>query len=910
MGPEASGVVTSERLIYRFEEGSAGQRRLLGGKGANLAEMTRIGLPVPPGFTITTEACIAYYRLGRKFPEGLAEAIEGQLRALEQKTGKRFGDPELPLLVSVRSGAAVSMPGMMDTILNLGLNDQTVKGLARSTGDARFAYDCYRRFIQMFGDVVLGIPVQRFEAILEERRRAEGVEHDHQVSADGTRRVARAYQDLVARESGRPFPEDPTEQLMMAVRAVFESWNNQRAIVYRQIHKIPADLGTAVNVQAMVFGNMGPDSGTGVLFTRNPATGEKALYGEYLTNAQGEDVVAGIRTPRPIALLSQEMPEVYRELERVSDLLERHYRDIQDIEFTVERGRLYVLQTRAGKRTAQAAVKVAVELAGEGIISRETAVGRVQPEQITKFLHRNVDPEARLNVVATGLPASPGAATGQVVFDADTAEALGNTGHRVILVRPETTPDDIHGIVAAQGILTSRGGMTCHAAIVARGMGKPCVVGCEALRIDLAAREFRVGETVVRQGDVVSIDGGTGQVILGEVPLIDPQLTGEFQTLLAWADHIRRLGVRANADTPEDARKAREFGAEGIGLCRTEHMFMAPDRVPVVQAMILAETAEERRAALDRLLPMQQGDFVEILRAMAGLPVTIRLLDPPLHEFLPNVEELVEELGQLRERLREARAAAGTVRAEDVAGLEQEIRTREKVLRRARALAEFNPMLGHRGCRVGIAYPEIYEMQCRAIFQAAAQLVTEGVDVRPEIMIPLVGIAGELELLRDMVLRVAEDVRSETGVEVPVVVGTMIEVPRACVTADAIAAHAEFFSFGTNDLTQTTFGFSRDDAEAKFLHHYLHRKILRENPFATLDSDGVGALMRMAVEKGRAARPGLKIGICGEHGGDPESIAFCHEAGLDYVSCSPFRVPVARLAAAQAALGRRRDDTV
>ncbi len=881
----------ARKFVFLFEEGRAQDRELLGGKGANLAEMTRIGLPVPPGFTITTEACIAYAEGGDEFLRGLMGDVMRALHSVEERVGKAFGRAENPLLVSVRSGAAVSMPGMMDTILNLGLNDETVEGFAVATGDRRFALDCYRRFIQMFGDVVLKIDHAKFEEILESHKVRRSIEHDVELDEEALWQVVGDYKELVERETGAVFPSDPSEQLFLAIRAVFRSWDNPRAKIYRQIHKIPDDLGTAVNVQAMVFGNMGADSGTGVVFTRNPSTGEREIYGEYLPKAQGEDVVAGIRTPQPIGKLAEDMPEVYEELLRVCHTLEEHYGDMQDIEFTVEGGRLYLLQTRTGKRSAAAAVKIAHDLVAEGVIDRREALLRVEPEQVARLLHRTVDPSSRTDAIARGLPASPGAACGVAVFDADRAEEIAADGRKVILIRPETTPDDIHGIVASEGVLTSRGGMTCHAAIVARGMGKPCVVGCREITIDLEGRSFSVGDTVVREGDLISIDGSSGEVMLGEVRLIDPQLTQEFKVLLEWADEIRRLGVRANADTPEDARKSRQFGAEGIGLCRTEHMFMAPDRVPVVQEMIMAETEEERRAALDKLLPLQRGDFEAILEAMQGLPVTIRLLDPPLHEFLPNLEELLVDIT----RMKAAQEAGQTIDRELLA-------EKEDLLRKVRALVEFNPMLGHRGCRLGIVFPEIYEMQVRAIYQATADLLERGVDARPEVMIPLVGHAAELKILKDMVERVAREVMEERGVEIPCVVGTMIEIPRACLTADEVAEEAEFFSFGTNDLTQTTFGFSRDDAEAKFLHHYLHQKILEENPFAVLDRDGVGELLRIAVEKGRRTRPDLKVGICGEHGGDPSSIAFCHQIGLDYVSCSPYRVPVARLAAARAAL--------
>ncbi|PZN09011.1 MAG: pyruvate, phosphate dikinase [Bacillota bacterium] len=877
------------RWVYFFDEGSGADRNLLGGKGANLAEMTRIGLPVPPGFTITTEACKAYLAAGGRFPAGLMEQVEQQLERLEREIGRRFGDPGRPLLVSVRSGAPVSMPGMMDTILNLGLNDEAVRGLARETGDARFAFDCYRRLIQMFGDVVLRVPAGRFEHALEAARQRRGVRFDHELPAEELERLVETFKGIVREEAGRDFPQDPREQLELAIRAVFDSWNNERAKVYRRIHKIPDDLGTGVNVQAMVFGNTGPDSGTGVMFTRNPSTGARELYGEYLPNAQGEDVVAGIRTPEPIARLKEERPELYRQLEQVAQRLERHYRDMQDIEFTVDRGRLFLLQTRSGKRTAAAAVRIACDMVREGLIDRETALLRVDPDQVARLLHKQVDPAADVEPLAQGLPASPGAAVGAVVFDPDEAERLGREGQAVILVRPETTPDDIHGIVAAQGVLTSRGGMTSHAAVVARGMGKPAVCGCEALRIDLEREEFQVAGRVFRKGDVITIDGATGRVFAGEVPLVEPELSPEFRQLLEWADQARRLRVLANADTPDDARRAREFGAEGIGLCRTEHMFMGPERLPAVQRMILAETREEREAALAELAVMQQRDFEGILEAMAGLPVTIRLLDPPLHEFLPSLEELVVEVTRLE------------LEGGDPARLAE----RRELLRKVRALREANPMLGHRGCRLGITFPEVYAMQARAIFRATANLRRRGVDARPEIMIPLVAHVRELAFLRERIEAVRREVEAETGLDLEVRIGTMIEVPRAALTAGEIAQVAEFFSFGTNDLTQTTFGFSRDDAEGKFLHHYLAEKILPENPFVSLDAAGVGRLIELAVAEGRRTRPDLKVGICGEHGGDPASIAFCHRAGLDYVSCSPFRVLIARLAAGRAAVEER-----
>ncbi|WP_338825027.1 Pyruvate, phosphate dikinase [Moorella humiferrea] len=882
--------MANKKYVYLFSEGRADMRRLLGGKGANLAEMTNIGLPVPQGITITCEACNEYNRLGQQFPPGLEEEVAARLKDLEAINGKKLGDPENPLLVSVRSGAPVSMPGMMDTILNLGLNDESVKGLAAQTGDERFALDCYRRFIQMFGNVVLGIEHNNFEAVLEKHKERLGVKFDNELTPEALREVIAEYKDVVKSHSGRDFPQDPKEQLYMAIRAVFNSWNNPRAIVYRKINKIADDLGTAVNIQTMVFGNMGNTSGTGVAFTRNPSTGEKGVYGEYLINAQGEDVVAGIRTPKPISTLKEEMPEVYRQFEEICELLEKHYRDMQDIEFTIEKGKLYILQTRNGKRTAAAAVKIAVDMVNEGLITKEEAVLRVEADQLGQLMHRRIDPKAKLQVIAKGLPASPGAASGQVVFDADEAEKMGLDGQKVILVRTETTPDDIHGIVQAQGVLTARGGMTSHAAVVARGMGKPAVTGCDAIKIDVENKRFFIGDLVIKEGDVISIDGSTGNVMLGEVPLIDPQLTGEFETILEWADSFRRLKVRANADTPEDAKRAREFGAEGVGLCRTEHMFMQVDRLPVVQEMILAKTKEEREAALAKLLPMQQGDFYGILKAMEGLPVTIRLLDPPLHEFLPNIEELLVEVTRLQ--------ATG--------GDPKELEEKQALLREVRARHEFNPMLGHRGCRLGITYPEIYAMQARAIFQAVAQLVKEGVKVLPEVEIPLVIHVNELKRLHELVDKVAAEVKKETGVDFEYKVGTMIEMPRACATADEIAREAEFFSFGTNDLTQTTFGFSRDDAEGKFLHQYVDEKILKEDPFIVLDRDGVGKFMKMAVELGRSTNPRLEVGICGEHGGEPSSVEFCHQIGLNYVSCSPFRVPVARLAAAQAALKEKK----
>lgn len=882
--------MTSKKWVYTFEEGRADMKELLGGKGANLAEMTNIGLPVPPGITITTEACIQFYDENRNFPPGMEDQVREQMAILEQKVGKKFGDPDNPLLVSVRSGAVISMPGMMDTVLNLGLNDNTVQGLVKASGDDRFAMDCYRRFLNMFGGVVLDIEHHKFESILTRHKEKANVEYDNQLNADQWRAVIVEYKDLIQQETGSPFPQDPMEQLFKAVYAVFNSWNSDRAIVYRKVNKIPDDLGTAVNIQIMAFGNLGNDCGTGVAFTRDPSTGINQLYGEYLINAQGEDVVAGIRTPQTIATLKDEMPAIYEEFDRICKLLENRYRNMQDIEFTIERGKLYMLQTRNGKRTAQAAMKIAVDMVDEGLINKEEALMRVEPAHLDNLLHRRIDPSVKLDVVAKGLPASPGAASGAVVFSADEAEKVAQEGVKVILVRTETTPDDIHGIVAAQGILTSRGGMTSHAAVVARGMGKPCVCGCEALRIDYDHELFTVGNLTVKKGDLISIDGSSGQVIIGAVPMIDPEIGEEFRKLLTWADELRTLGVRANADTPEDAAKAREFGAEGIGLTRTEHMFMAQDRLPIVQEMILAETDEARDAALAKLLPMQEGDFYGIFKSMEGLPVTIRLLDPPLHEFLPSAEELAVEITRLK------------ITGSDAGALHQ----KEELLKKVRSLSEFNPMLGHRGCRLGITFPSVYAMQARAIFQAVARLVREGCKVIPEVEIPLVIEVKELAYLRELVEETAANVMKETGVNFEYTVGTMIEVPRAALLADEVAAKADFFSFGTNDLTQTTLGFSRDDAEGKFLPDYIDKKILTDNPFAVLDRKGVGKLMQMAVQQGRSVKPDLLIGICGEHGGEPSSVEFCHIIGLNYVSCSPFRVPIARLAAAQAAITNKK----
>lgn len=876
----------SKKFVYLFEEGNSDMRSLLGGKGANLAEMSRIGLPVPPGFTITTEACNVFLNNGNVLPDEILEEAFNALKVIEQKTNKKFGDKDNPLLVSVRSGAAISMPGMMDTILNLGLNDESVKGLAALTGNVRFAYDCYRRFIQMFSNVVLEIDHSHFDEIVEKYKRKLSLIFDYEIPAEELMNIIDEYKQIVKAEKGFDFPQDVKEQLIMAIKAVFSSWNNQRAIVYRKLNKIDDSLGTAVNVQSMAFGNMGQDSGTGVAFTRNPSNGTKELYGEFLVNAQGEDVVAGIRTPTPISKLKEELPDVYEQFVDTCQKLENHYRDMQDIEFTVERGKLYMLQTRNGKRTAKAAVKIAVDMFNEGIITKEEALLRVDPEQIDQLLHRQIDTSVKLEPIAKGLPASPGAACGKVIFDADQAEKLGELGEKIVLVRNETTPDDIHGIIQAQGVLTARGGMTSHAAVVARGMGKPCVCGCEAIKINKAAQEFTVNGITVKEGDIITIDGTTGNVMLGEVPMIEPTISDDFETLLGWANEIKAVAVRANADSPQDALKAREFGAEGIGLCRTEHMFMATERLPIVQKMILSETLEEREAALAELLPMQREDFYGILKAMAPLPVTIRLLDPPLHEFLPDRISLLLELEELKRN----------------DGDRKIILEKEEMLAKVNKLVENNPMLGHRGCRLGITYPEIYRMQARAIFEAMVLLKKENIDAFAEIEIPLVMDLSELAILKAEIEQVYEEIKQETGLELKYAVGTMIELPRACMTADELAKEAEFFSFGTNDLTQTTLGFSRDDAEGKFIPIYLDKKIIKDNPFAVLDQVGVGGLMKIAIEKAKSTNKDILTGICGEHGGEPSSIEFCHKLGLDYVSCSPYRIPIARLAAAQAAI--------
>jgi pyruvate, orthophosphate dikinase len=884
------------KWVYTFgggkAEGRSDMRNLLGGKGAGLAEMANLGLPVPPGFTITTEVCTHYYANGNSYPKELQAQVERALAEVGRLTGRTFGDKNNPLLVSVRSGARASMPGMMDTVLNLGLNDETVVSVAEKSGDRRFAYDSYRRFITMYSDVVLGVDHHLFEDILDDHKDRNAYELDTDLGADDWAELVERYKERVEEELGEPFPQDPTKQLWGAIGAVFGSWMNQRAITYRRLHNIPESWGTAVNVQAMVFGNMGETSATGVAFTRNPSTGEKSLYGEFLLNAQGEDVVAGIRTPQEITekarvtagsdkpSMERSLPEAFKELTRIYGVLEKHYRDMQDLEFTVEQGKLWMLQTRSGKRTAKAALRIAVELANEKLITREEAVARVEPQALDQLLHPTIDPSAERKVLAVGLPASPGAAAGEIVFSADDAEALKAQGRRVILVRVETSPEDIHGMHAAEGILTTRGGMTSHAAVVARGMGKPCVSGAGTLRVDYTAGTLSVAGQTFRQGDQITIDGSTGQVLAGRVPMIEPELSDEFATLMGWADGVRKLGVRANADTPNDARVALKFGAEGIGLCRTEHMFFEEHRIRAVREMILADDEATRRAALAKLLPMQRQDFVELFEIMQGLPVTIRLLDPPLHEFLPHTEEEIAEV---------ARAMKADPR---------------KLADRARQLHEFNPMLGFRGCRLAIAYPEIAEMQARAIFEAAAEAAKRtGKPVVPEVMVPLIATKAELDLVKERIDAMAQAVAKERGVKIDYQVGTMIELPRAALMAGEIAQSAEFFSFGTNDLTQTTFGISRDDA-ASFLGPYTARGILKSDPFVSIDREGVGEMMRIGTERGRKTRNKLKVGICGEHGGDPASVAFCHEVGLDYVSCSPFRVPIARLAAAQAALGK------
>ncbi len=892
----AADPVKSGKWVFTFgdgkAEGKAGLRDLLGGKGANLAEMANLGLPVPPGFTIPTSVCTYFYAHDKTYPKELKAQVEKALEHIGKLTGKTFGDAGNPLLVSVRSGGRASMPGMMDTVLNLGLNDRTVEALAEMSGDRRFAFDSYRRFITMYSDVVLGFEHHHFEDILDTFKDSQGYTLDTDLSGDDWVELVGRYKEAVARETGKDFPQDPHDQLWGAIGAVFSSWMNARAVTYRRLHDIPESWGTAVNVQAMVFGNMGESSATGVAFTRNPSTGESRLYGEFLINAQGEDVVAGIRTPQDItedarqesgsdkASMESAMPDAFKELTRIYTLLEKHYRDMQDMEFTVEQGKLWMLQTRAGKRTAKAALRIAVELANEGLISRRDAVSRIDPASLDQLLHPTIDPNAKRDVIATGLPASPGAAAGEIVFSSDEAAKLQADGRKVILVRIETSPEDIHGMHAAEGILTTRGGMTSHAAVVARGMGKPCVSGCGSIRVDYGRGTMSIGSRTFKTGDVITIDGSLGQVLAGRMPMIEPEMSGEFGTLMEWADSVRKLGVRVNGDTPDDARTAIKFGAEGIGLCRTEHMFFEETRIRTVREMILAEDEQARRAALSKLLPMQRADFVELFEIMKGLPVTIRLLDPPLHEFLPHTQAEIEEV---------ARAMNTDPR---------------RLADRARDLAEFNPMLGFRGCRLAIAYPEIAEMQARAIFEAAVEAGKRtGNAVGLEVMVPLIATKMEFDLVKARIDAVAQSVMKETGARLSYQVGTMIELPRACLMAGDVAATAEFFSFGTNDLTQTTYGISRDDA-AGFLGTYIAKGILEIDPFISVDRDGVGELVRIGVLRGRKTRPDLKVGICGEHGGDPASIAFCHEIGLDYVSCSPYRVPIARLAAAQAALGK------
>ena len=906
-----------KKMVYFFgagrADGKAEMKNLLGGKGANLAEMSNIGIPVPAGFTISTEVCTSFYANNKKFSRGLKEKVEKNLTKVEKVMGRKFGSKINPLLVSIRSGARTSMPGMMDTVLNLGLNDETVKGLISQTKNERTAYDSYRRFIMMYSNVVLGINKDEFEQLLEKKKKEKGVKLDTELRACDLKDLIPQYKMVVQQKTKKPFPQEPQVQLWAAIGAVFNSWHNKRAITYRRLNKIPDGWGTAVNVQTMVFGNMGNDSATGVAFTRDPATGENIFYGEYLVNAQGEDVVAGVRTPHPLnkiqkkekklklTSLEEEMPKVYKELEGIRNKLEKHYRDMQDVEFTIQKGKLWMLQTRTGKRTAPASMRIAVEMARKGLITKEEAVSRVEPDQLDQILHRMFDPQAKKEVIAKGLPASPGAATGKVVFTADEAEDEANKGEKIILVRLETSPEDIHGMVAAEGILTARGGMTSHAAVVARGMGKCCVAGCEAIKVDYNKQLFTVADKVVKKDAYISIDGSSGEVMLGQVPTVDSEVTQVvkgtlpanksnvfkiYEQLMNWADKIKRLGVRANADTPQDAKVARAFGATGIGLCRTEHMFFGEERLPKVQAMILADSKSEREKALEKLLPYQRQDFKGILKVMDGLPVIIRLLDPPLHEFLPKHEELLVKITKLK----------------DTGGDKNEIAKLEKVLVKVTALHEANPMLGHRGCRLGITFPEINRMQARAIFEATCELIKEGFKPFPEVMIPVVSHVNEVKLTKKDIQEVAEEVMKEKNVKMKYMVGTMIELPRAALTADEIAKVAEFFSYGTNDLTQTTFGFSRDDIEGKFLPVYIDKKILEYNPFAVLDRRGVGELVRIGIEKGRSTKATLEVGICGEHGGEPSSIEFCHSVKMDYVSCSPYRVPIARLAAAQAAI--------
>ena len=883
--------MTDNKRVWLFKEGNADMRNLLGGKGANLAEMTNAGLPVPPGLTITTETCMEYINNGNKMPDGLMDEVKTYLKEVEKQAGKEFGNKENPLLVSVRSGARLSMPGMMETILNLGLNDETLQGMINLTNNERFCYDSYRRFLTMFGSVAWDIERIKFEDELDKVKEKEGVKTDAEVSAEGLKSLIPVYKEIIKKETGKDFPQDPYIQLQEAIEAVFRSWNIPRAVAYRNLNKIDHNFGTAVNVQTMVFGNMGNDCATGVSFTRNPATGENEFYGEYLTNAQGEDVVAGIRTPKPIKELANEMPELYKQYVDIAKNLENHYKDVQDMEFTIEKGKLYILQTRNGKRTAAAAVRIAVEMAKEGIISKERAVELVDPYQLYQLLLPSFDPKAKKEAhkIAQGLNASPGAAIGKIVFDTDEAATRGEAGEKVILVRIETCPDDIHGMIASQGVLTLRGGMTSHAAVVAKGMGKPCVSGCEDLKIDLANKTLTAADgAIYHENDVISIDGGTGEVMAGAVQTQSATMDENFETLFKWVDEFKKLTVRANADTPLDVQNALKLGAEGVGLCRTEHMFMDPARLPWVQKMIIAGTKEARKEALAKLLPMQYQDFKDMFKALNGYPMTIRLLDPPLHEFLPDKETLIAEVATMK------------AKGEDYT-------EKEKLLHTVEELSESNPMMGLRGCRLGLMFPEINEMQVRAIFEAACDLKKEGLTVKPEIMIPLISHVNELKIDRTLLETVAKEVMQEKGVEVEYMFGTMIEIPRAALTADEVAEYAEFFSFGTNDLTQMTFGYSRDDAEGKFLGKYVEDKILPQNPFETLDTKGVGQLMQIALQKALPVRPNLKRGICGEHGGDPNSVKFCHKIGLNYVSCSPFRVPQARLAAAQAAIAENKE---
>jgi pyruvate,orthophosphate dikinase len=870
--------MVSKKYVYFFGEGKKEMKNLLGGKGANLSEMTNIGLPVPYGFTITTEVCNLFYELGKKYPKGLDDQIDENLKKLEEKMGMVFGDEKNPLLVSVRSGAAISMPGMMDTVLNLGLNDKTIKALIEKTKNERFAWDSYRRFVQMFGDVVMGVEHDNFEEALQARKDKKKVKYDTELDAEDLKGLVEDYKKIIKKAKGKSFPQDPREQLKMSIDAVFGSWNNKRAISYRNLHDIPHNIGTAVNVQVMVFGNMGENSGTGVAFTRDPATGKDEFYGEYLMNAQGEDVVAGIRTPKHISKLEKEMPDIYKQLIDIRKKLEDHYRDMQDVEFTIQEGKLYMLQTRTGKRTASAALKIAVDMVEKKYIDKKTAVTRVEPQMLDQLLHKQLDIKAKhkSELLTKGLPASPGAALGRVVFDADSAVEEAKNGN-VILVRTETSPEDIQGMAAAQGILTARGGMTSHAAVVARGMGKCCVAGAEDIKVFESKKYFKVNGKQIKKYDWITLDGSTGEIFAGKIPVVDPVLGEDFKKFMSWVDDYKKLGVRTNADTPNDSKVAISFGAEGIGLCRTEHMFFEADRIKAVRKMIVAGNREEREKALAKLLPMQKKDFIEIFKVMNGLPVTIRLLDPPLHEFLPNEDEDIKEIaGELGLKFDELKATIN-------------------------ALHEINPMLGHRGCRLSITYPEILEMQVRAIFEATVDLIRKKYKVKPEVMIPLVGTVREVKVLKEQIMKIADSIMKKENLKFDYKVGTMIEIPRACVTADKIAKEAEFFSFGTNDLTQMTFGFSRDDS-GKFLPDYLEKGILDKDPFATLDKDGVGQLIKMAVEKGRKVRKNLKIGICGEHGGDPSSVEFCHMVGMDYVSCSPYRIPIARLAAAHAAL--------